>query len=89
MAYIDQAIAVLDNVSERTLTNTQIADIAKSYIVYDEAEALTNEEIATRFILTLRSDMKTKVRRGKQQIELRAVQQSINDSDNLLDPEVP
>lgn len=89
MAYIDQAIAVLDNVSERTLTNAQIADIAKSYIVYDEAEALTNEEIATRFILTLRSDMKTKVRRGKQQIELRAVQQAINDSDNLLDPEVP
>ena len=89
MAYIDQAIAVLDNISERTLTNAQVADIAKSYIVYDETEALTNEQIATRFILTLRSDMKTKVRRGKQQIELRAVQQSINDSDDLLDPEVP
>ena len=61
MAYVDQAIDVLQGIAGKTLTGTQMVKVVKLYLNYNEASSLTNEEIAELFITSLGSSIREQV----------------------------
>ena len=72
MAYVDQAIAVLEGLAGKSLDNVKMIAIVKNYIIYNEDTGLTNEQIARTFIDSLLFKVRHEVMLGSRQIALNA-----------------
>jgi len=64
MAAVDQAIAVLEGLAGKTLTNTQMINIVDNYIRYDPTSDFTNVQKAQAFIDKLYIKVREEVRTG-------------------------
>lgn len=64
MTAITQAVAVLEGLANKTLTNTQMLSIVENYINYRDVQALTNEEKAQIFIDTMFANTRQYVKAG-------------------------
>lgn len=79
MAYVDQAKAVLENLSGTTLTNQRAKEFATLWIGQDPVTTtLTNEEIAEAFVGNLLIKVKDRIRRQRILIELAANEDAVN-----------
>ena len=64
MTAITQAVAVLEGLAGKTLTNAQMLGAVKNYINYRDAQALTNEQIADAFVTSLVEVVRRQIRAG-------------------------
>lgn len=77
MAAVDQAKAVMENLANKTLTNTQMLNAAKNYINYRDSWNWTTEQIAQKFI----DDM---FLRAKHQIKSGAANKAIEENQTVV-----
>lgn len=64
MTAITQTQAVLEGLANKTVSNAKALSIVKNYLQYDDAEGLTNEQIAQRFIDRMRKRTIHDIRAG-------------------------
>jgi len=64
MAAVDRAVAILEALADKSLTNPQMVGIVENFINYREVDDLTGEEKAQEFVDRLFLLVKRKVRAG-------------------------
>ena len=73
-----RTVTIMEAIADRDLTNAKIIRLVKKYLAYDETEGLTNNQIADRFLDTIREHVIDQIRRGATIIKAKEVQEEVN-----------